>query len=352
MSKNEDHWAIVIGIDAYPQLRPLSAARKDAARFAEWLERDDGGSLPGANIRLVLSPSEFPDDPINAEPVEKHVTRALKEVGVLTNERIGQRLYFYFAGHGVGPDFDDVGMLLADAEMKQLTNNIGLRLYRSFFHRFGLFDELVFILDCCRDPVRGIDTHGPRFNLVDPPQPPRVNDCVILGAPWGEKAFEPADATSGERRGLLTTALLEALNGAPEAIDPLGRVTSFSLRNYIKNRVQKMAVEKKLKQELQVLTDEEIILATIAREEVPKVHLQIVAPVGLAGTLILRAWDGRELDQRPTAQACNTDAVWLIDLARNTNYQIEHLETKYAIVYDPRANRGDSFVFKFPMPPP
>jgi Caspase domain len=351
MPKNPDHWGIVIGIDAYPQLRPLQAARTDATRFSEWLQSEDGGSLPVSNIKLVLSPSQFPNDPLDAAPVQRDILRGLQGIGVRENRRLGQRLYFYFAGHGVGPAFDDVGMLLADAAMDLLNNNLGLRPYRSFFRTFGLFDEVVFILDCCRDPRGGFITQAPPFTWEPKPLPPRVNDCVILAAPWGEKAFEPTAAASGERRGLLTAALLEALNGKTDAIDPSGKVTSYSVRNYLKKRVPAMAAEKNLQQEPRVEAEEEIVFATFQGASLPKVQTQIIAPSGLLGTLVLKTEDGREIERRPTAQAAAASTIWLVDLQNNTLYEVEHVETGYPVILNPREAKAVPYVFKFPRPP-
>src|SRR5215212_11472438 len=132
--RNPDHYAIVIGIDGYKQLRRLRAAGDDAQRFVAWLTCEDGGGLDPKNVKPILSPLVLPDDPLDAKPVLTEVTRALRDIGVGRGTRIGQRLYFYFAGHGFGPTFDDVGLLLADAAMERLGSNIGLRPHRLFFH--------------------------------------------------------------------------------------------------------------------------------------------------------------------------------------------------------------------------
>ena len=47
-----------------------------------------------------------------------------------------------------------------------------------------------------------------------------MTDFLVLAAAYGEQAFAPVDVVDGERRGILTKAVLEALNGAPQALDP------------------------------------------------------------------------------------------------------------------------------------
>src|SRR5882762_2214822 len=109
MARNPDHYAIVIGIDGYSQLRRLRASEKDAKKFASWLKSDDGGGLPIENIYMILSPPDLPSNPFDARPVAYQIDDALTRIGLTKGGWIGKRLYFYFAGHGFGPNFNDVG---------------------------------------------------------------------------------------------------------------------------------------------------------------------------------------------------------------------------------------------------
>jgi uncharacterized caspase-like protein len=214
--KNDQHFAIAIGIDTYPQLRRLTSSVKDAADFCEWLTSDDGGNLPDQNVKLIPSSPALPADPFDARPMQTEIDRALRDFGVEQGTRVGQRLYFYFAGHGFGPSFDNIGMLMANAAMKRLYN-IGLRPYRNYFHESKRFDEVVFILDCCRDRDFSRETMAPGFDKDPAPDGRRVVDFVLMATAYGEKAFAPVDKPTNERRGLLTKAVLEGLRGAPLA---------------------------------------------------------------------------------------------------------------------------------------
>lgn len=327
-ARNPDHYAIVVGIDTYGKLGRLRGAVADATRFMQWLLKEDGGGLDSGNIQPVLSAPTMAADVLDAIPKQTDITKALRALGVERNERLGKRLYFYFAGHGFGPGFDNVGMLLADAyEPTHLGSNVGLREYRYFFRQHLLFDEVVFILDCCRDE-RQAPTRGPDFDLAVNGAGSKFTDYVVLAAIYGEKAWQPVDSQTGERRGLLTKAVLEGLEGA--AADGLGRVTYITLGDYVKARVPKLAEE--LRTDVQVgqtpqidalATNVGLVLATIPADRLDRVRVRIVAPATLAGNLLLcEGVDRREIDRRPAAQA-TAATPWEVSLVRNRVYEVK-----------------------------
>ena len=79
VSKNNQHFAIAIGIDTYPQLRPLTSSVKDATSFCEWLAADDGGNLPIENVKLIPSPATFAADAFDAKPIKDDIDKALRD---------------------------------------------------------------------------------------------------------------------------------------------------------------------------------------------------------------------------------------------------------------------------------
>lgn len=345
---NPDDYAIVVGIDAYPQLRRLQAARSDARRFAAWLIDPEGGGLPSANVRIVES-AAIPADPFDARPIQRDIDRHLRDFGVERRKRIGRRLYFYFAGHGFGPTFDDVGMLMADAAMERLESNIGLRHYLVFFHDLELFDQVVFILDCCRDPMRGASTAKPVFTLQPPAGGvPRVERYVVLAAAYGEKAFEPR-SQGGERRGVLTSALMEALQGS--AANARGEVTATSLREYLKVRVPEIASEANLKQGPEIPYLPDLVLCTVPPARLPRVRVRILVPNGLTGEMILRdGTDLAEIGRRSARDAASDRPPWEVDLVLNSRYQVEHTDSAMVMVLDPRKFKDGNHVYRIPRP--
>lgn len=343
MAVNNEDFAIVIGIDNYPQLRPLGAAVKDAIAFAEWLVAPDGGGLPQKNVELIKSPEkQTSTDPLDAVPAQKDIEKVLRDWGVELNQRIGRRLYFYFSGHGFGPAFDDVGMLMANAANTRLQCNIGLHRYLEFFRNYALFDEVVFIVDCCRDPTLGWETIPPGFTLQRPDSPPKVLDFSVLAAAYGAKAFENT-AAAEERRGILTKAVLEALNEKP-SVDDQGRVTSSTLKQYVLKRVQELAAGQGKDQtpEFRDATGEAWVFG--AATAPANLTVRIVPPAGFRGTVNVLHGNGLAVVNAHTFTA--DGEVWETALPRDSSFVIERADNGAARVLDPRKIKDNLYVLQ------
>jgi len=331
MARNPDHHAIVIGIDTYSQLHRLRGSVDDARLFAQWLERDDGGGLPEENVQLILSPPTLPSDPLEARPVAYQIDRALTRIGLAKAERLGaKRLYFYFAGHGFGPEFDDVGMLMANAsDPDRLANmyNIGLRPYRLFFRKTEAFDEVIFILDCCRDPLVHADTGGPG---ITPGYEGKhggvsVRDFVVMAAAYGAKAFQKPVVDTDKPHGVLTEAILEGLE-KPDAADGLGRFTASSLLNYVTKRITKIGSDPKLRQTPEVYHPNpgmEIIFSTIPESKLEKVEALISVAPQYSGDLILKDNHNIVIERTPAAGLTKQNP-WRVYLIKNRWYALVH----------------------------
>lgn len=342
-----DHYAIVIGIDGYMKLRPLETAAKDAISFVEWLLSPSGGGLPLKNVRLILSPDEPATDPSFARPVQDDIDAALSHFGAEAGTRFGARLYFYFAGHGIGPKWNEVAMLMATATENRLGSNIGLQPYLDFLYETGLFDEVVFILDCCRDHTKGIETNRPQFTPDEQlgAPPPRVTHFVALAAAHGENAYAPSNLAAGEGgRGLLTQAILEGLQDA-SAADATGCFTTNSLRDYVIRRVNELASGSQLQQEAQVSpADRTIVFGQI---EAPRIHVRIVARAGLTGTLVLFDFKMKEISRRDAATATEAGPPWEENLVRTARYTVMLAEALEYRVIDLAGIEGGAHVFHY-----
>jgi uncharacterized caspase-like protein len=351
LAKNDRHYAIAIGIDTYPSLRRLTASVRDATAFCEWLLSADGGNLPEQNLKFIPSLPKMPGDRFDARPIRLEIDRALRDFGVEQNRRLGDRLYFYFAGHGFGPSFDNVGMLMANAAMGALTENIGLRPFRDYFYETKRFDEVVFLLDCCRDREFKDDTMPPGFDkkLVAQDGKPVV-DFVVMASSYGEKAFAPVERETNERRGLLTKALLEGLRGAPRAVDAEGRITATSLSQYLKERVPALAKIEKLVQDAECPPPTaEIVFRTLDPATLKRVRVHIVVPAEVGGEFVLRDGGRREVGRRNAEQA-RADNPWTEDLLVNSRYELEHVDSDIAVIIDPAKAKEEPYVFTFPRP--
>ncbi|MEM7013629.1 MAG: caspase family protein, partial [Verrucomicrobiota bacterium] len=96
MPTNADHFALVVGIDDYPKFKSLAGAKQDAKDFAKWLADDEmGGGVPNDNLKLILSKKN------PTRPIHDDIDAALDEIFEATDNIRAERLYFFFAGHGL-----------------------------------------------------------------------------------------------------------------------------------------------------------------------------------------------------------------------------------------------------------
>ena len=174
-----------------------------------------------------------------------------------------------------------------------------------------------------------------------------------MAAVYGEKAFQPTDNDTNERRGLLTQAVLEALKGAPRAFDARGRVTASTLCKYVQWRVPELATEAKLKQQPQIeLPVNDLVLAALSADVLPKVHVHVTAPPDLAGTLVLQdGIDSPSEIERHDAALATQQAPWVIELLySNSIYSIKHIESGTTILLNLNDAVQDPHLVRFPRP--
>ena len=99
------NWAIVIGVDRYwSEAACLQGRRRDALAVREWLLDPAGGDVPAENPVAALLRGGKPD---RSTPELGAITATKANIIVAINDLIqlsgakGERLYFYFAGHGL-----------------------------------------------------------------------------------------------------------------------------------------------------------------------------------------------------------------------------------------------------------
>lgn len=340
----DEDYAIVVGINTYTKLTPLTSAVNDANAFAEWLRLPEGGGITDASrLKIIMSP-EVQQSDLMVEPLQLRIDHALESFGVGRGHIIGRRLYIYFSGHGVGVDFDDVAMLMADASETFLDSNIGLRPYRGFFHARDLFEEIIYIVDCCRDQVKHktVNAMAPFFNLEEDEPPPEVRDYVFLAAAHGEKAFSVPKSN-----GLLTQALVEGLQG--EAADQDGKITSLLLHDYVRKRVPELAKNLKVKQAPKFQRgddDQEVVFCRIVK----KVQVKIHAAPGVTGILSLRTGKFVKIEQKDIS-LFDADNPWTVELTYSrVPYIIEHLQSGKMVELLLNQIKDKNYEFQFSLP--
>ena len=236
----DSHFALVVGIDDYPQHNSLSGAANDAGAFVEWLTNTDtGGGLPAENIELIRSTAE-PPTPLQYQ-IDFALDRLLESAKTATGT---PRLYFYFSGHGLGQKVDDAAMCLSVWSLRLRGAALSSQEYANYTHQSGVFRELFFFLDCCRNVVEGAAGKGPMLAPLNGKGVGGVRRLVAFASEYGDNAFE--GWMGGNRRGVFTTALLEALWGAASK-DGLG-VTPEDLKKYLEVELPRLATLAKIEQ--------------------------------------------------------------------------------------------------------
>ncbi|HEX3480423.1 MAG TPA: caspase family protein [Kofleriaceae bacterium] len=201
-------FGLVIGIDHYSGAPPLRCAVKDANEFCTWLRDANGGGLAKQHVELVASQKK----PI--APLQKEVDRALRRIETAARAAHGgRRLYFHFSGHGAGsPESQDVALMLAKWSRSRLEFALSRDDYDHELRRAGLFDELVFSLDCCRNTAERATGSAPTFALEAHRKPPGTLVFIAYATEDGHPAFEERG------HGVFTECWLASLRAWPHGI--------------------------------------------------------------------------------------------------------------------------------------
>lgn len=237
---NVHHHAVVIGINRYPGLGDLSGARGDAERFAQWLERPDGGAVPAANVIRVMATDHEEAafvDARTARPVREQVEDALETAAASVRAAVRAdsnvwdqtRLYLYVAGHGLAPSGGEGALYLANAR-EGASRHLELSECRKWCTRCAFFREIVVFVDCCR--TRDSTTRALPLTLDECSAPfvDRQTTWVVgYGSGLGEVTYED------DARGYFTSALIEGLANAKP--DDTGAITAATLAPYVKAAV-------------------------------------------------------------------------------------------------------------------
>jgi len=231
-------YAIIIGISGYKNLRSLQYADKDAEAFDHFLRSKAGGSVQADHIETFL----------NSSAVRANVGDAISDF--VRKVKAGDRLYFFFAGHG---DMED---------LTQVENGL-LLLYNSpNGNYFGMNDDVLEILELKRylSPLteRGVEVcfivdacHA--GNLKGTLQG-EVQTATALAASWGKEykilSCQPSQLSYegkeyGGGRGLFSLELEEGLRGLADRNND-GTVTLFELQQFLTDKVYSLSDERQI----------------------------------------------------------------------------------------------------------
>jgi hypothetical protein len=293
-----NHFAVCVGINHYPEFRPLNGAENDAIRFSKWLLNPDEGGLPADQVEtILLDPGEDRSrlHRLNAKPSRDQVFHWLSVFQRRFKQRLDDdpyawdtsRLYIYLSGHGLSSDIQDAALLLANAGPDMLGENISCARLITYFGNSQYFKELVVFADCCRERAK-------EFDLGAIPLTPAKNNFgrmrTLLGCAtgFGDLAFEdsasaaPApDGDPDEARGFFTQALMECLTAGSADPDDADGMDSNELGMRVTKRVLELTKSRPKPQRPCMITDiSDPIKFTSppAREGLNEVLIELAAP--------------------------------------------------------------------------
>lgn len=252
----KEDFALIIGINDYTPpaangLKTLGGAIRDANDFEEWVRDSNGGNVPPENCKKIIS------NPTPLQPIQKEIDDAYLELDALISNDIKQarRFYFYFAGHGVGLMHvtKEIALCLANWSEKRRNEAIGAELYKETFNQYGYFDEIIFILDCCRNTKVNINPAHPSFSpIMQGKNAGKTKFFIAYATQYQDQAFEVEEENS-EMRGVFTKVLLDGLKG--DAPTENGVITADGLKDYLIKHTPIEAQKKGYKQIPQIIVD-------------------------------------------------------------------------------------------------
>ncbi|MCF8052265.1 MAG: caspase family protein [Desulfobacterales bacterium] len=233
IERRRNIWAVVVGINAYRNVRPLSYAVDDARAFCRLLIEQN--RVPEENVLLLLD--------------EEATLPQLRSVmGTHLKSRAGEQdtVLIFFAGHGAAerdvssPDGDGLEkyLLPVEADPNDLyASALPMREVSHIFRRIRA-ERLVFIVDACYSGAAGGRTVSmPGFRA-------QISDAFLERLSSGKGRViltaSGANEVSAEKaelgHGVFSHFLLQGLKG-PADVDGDGLVTVDELYDYVSTEV-------------------------------------------------------------------------------------------------------------------
>ncbi|HEV2915110.1 MAG TPA: caspase family protein [Pyrinomonadaceae bacterium] len=207
--------ALLVGIDKYQYVRPLTGCVADARAMLTLLERNADGT-PNYDCNLLVCEAGNPKrgDGLTKQRLREACRRLFSEPG---------EVVFYFSGHGA---LTETGGYLATSEAQHDDWGIPMQDIIKYANDSKAPDILI-ILDCCYSGDLG---NPPVLNQPygNPLALLRENVTVIAASRDYQSAMEAGG------HGLFTSTVLEALDGG--AADHMGWVTAPSIYSYVERR--------------------------------------------------------------------------------------------------------------------
>jgi Caspase domain len=229
---NNTDFAIIVGINDYQELKNLNGPVDDAIAFRDWLLSPMGGDMPPDNCKFI-SAGRNP-----YIPTQDLIDNALNEI-IGPDGGDYRRLYFFFAGHGIGIDWNTNGLCLPSWTNRFRNKSISSKGYLDYTVGSSFFQEIYFFLDCCRDRLINAYAMPPTLGYAKP-RGQGVASLVLYASDFDNAAGESIDEdTQSTIRGYFSRALIAGLNGA--AADANGTITATGLVNFTQRKTLELA---------------------------------------------------------------------------------------------------------------
>ena len=233
VEKKRNVWAVVIGVNSYPHIRPLKYAVNDAVAFSNHLV--EYNQVPKENVVLLLDE-------------EANLTRLRSALGIHMKNKASKEdmVIIYFAGHGAterdstSPDGDGLEKYLLpyDVDPKELyATAMPMEEISRLFSRIRS-DRLVFIVDTCYSGASG----GRTVSVADIRA--GISDGFLDRITGGKgkiiltaSAANEVSAESDEmQHGIFTHFLIKGLQGEADS-DGDGLITVDEVYTYVSKQV-------------------------------------------------------------------------------------------------------------------
>ena len=244
----KEDFAIIIGINDYTPtnqngLKTLLGAINDANRVEDWVSSVTGGNVPTVNIKKIVS------SPAPLKPLQDEIDDAFLDIetSIKAKGGLAKRLYFYFAGHGLGTldSTKDTGLCLANWSENRRQSALSSESYKDFIVQYGYFEEIIFIADCCRNTKINIKPKAPTFSSAVPGQGAGQTKLFVAYATQYQDQSYEVESINSEMRGAFTTILIEGLKGGAANN---GLIGADDLRDYLIKETPELAQKKGYKQ--------------------------------------------------------------------------------------------------------
>jgi hypothetical protein len=216
--------ALVVGINTYTHLPPLTAAATDAEAIAQLLMQKgefNAGRLPEIAQGGVVQVGQR--TPVTMSQLEEAIVRLFKPEG----QQIPDTALFYFSGHGLRKTrgISEGYLATSDVDPESGKWGVSLQWLRRVLEESPIRQQIIW-LDCCHA--------GELLNLAESDPGDRgagKNRCFIAAA----RDFETAWQDINSPYSVLTQALLEGLD--PDRTGDRG-VTNYGLVDFLNQRLQ------------------------------------------------------------------------------------------------------------------